>query len=187
MRRLALALAAALLPLTASADESLWQRLKTEPHLVVLTRHTESQGRNLLAWDESGNCRGEAVLTGKGRRQARDLGERLAALGIRPAAVISSPMCRCRDTARLAFGSEPVTDPELREVASADGARTAAFVQRAQELVARHRGAGPVVFVSHRPNIDQLTMEILDEGDLLVGRAAENGEIEVLGRIAAGH
>jgi hypothetical protein len=37
--------------------------------------------------------------------------------------------------------------------------------------------------VSHRPNIDLLTMELVDEGELLVGRANAHGEIEVLGRI----
>jgi hypothetical protein len=40
------------------------------------------------------------------------------------------------------------------------------------------------VFVSHRPNIDQLTMELIADGELLVGRANQRGEIEVLGRIA---
>jgi hypothetical protein len=44
-------------------------------------------------------------------------------------------------------------------------------------------GSVPVVLVSHRPNIDLLTMELVDEGELLVGRANANGEIEVLGRI----
>jgi hypothetical protein len=40
-----------------------------------------------------------------------------------------------------------------------------------------------VVFVNHRPNIDRLAMELIDEGDLLVGRANANGEIDVLGTI----
>ena len=37
--------------------------------------------------------------------------------------------------------------------------------------------------MSHRPNIDQLTMELVDEGELLVGRANASGEIDVLGKI----
>jgi hypothetical protein len=44
-------------------------------------------------------------------------------------------------------------------------------------------GAAPIVFVSHRPNIDLLTMELIDSGELLVGKVTGNGEIDVLGKI----
>jgi hypothetical protein len=40
-----------------------------------------------------------------------------------------------------------------------------------------------VVLVSHRPNIDLLTLELIGEGELLVARADENGELTVLGKI----
>jgi len=39
------------------------------------------------------------------------------------------------------------------------------------------------VFVSHRPNINLLTMELIAEGDLLIGRANQKGEIDVVGKI----
>ena len=52
-----------------------------------------------------------------------------------------------------------------------------------KKLIASYRGSVPVVLVSHHPNIDLLTMELIDEGELLVGRARANGEIDVLGRI----
>lgn len=71
----------------------------------------------------------------------------------------------------------------LREIASADAERTKAFESSARSLIASKRGMAPVVFVSHRPNIDQLTMELIDDGELLVGRINENGEIDVLGKI----
>jgi hypothetical protein len=52
-----------------------------------------------------------------------------------------------------------------------------------QSLIAGHRGSSPVVFVSHRPNIDLLSLELIDEGELLVARANESGELTVLGKI----
>ncbi len=76
-----------------------------------------------------------------------------------------------------------MTDESLREVASADSDRAKGFEHKAQSLIASYRGRVPVVFVSHRPNIDLLTMELIDDGDLLVGRANANGEIDVLGKI----
>jgi hypothetical protein len=91
-------------------------------------------------------------------------------------------MCRCRDTATIAFG-EALLDPELREIASADPGRTGAFDRKAASLLLKHRGSAPIVFVSHRPNIELLTLELVDEGDLVVGKVSDSGEIQVLGRM----
>ena len=180
--RITLLFFVALMSSTVWADDSLWERLKTEPNLVVLMRHTHAMGGHPLTWDESGNCRGEFVLTRRGKAHARKIGEVFASHGIKPV-VISSPMCRCRETAQLAFVEQSVTDPDLREIASADAERTKAFESKTRSLIASKRGVAPVVFVSHTPNINQLTMELIDDGDLLVGRANEKGEVDVLGKI----
>jgi broad specificity phosphatase PhoE len=165
----------------AQADDSLWQRIASEENIVVLTRHMQSAGTNPLAWDESGACRGEHILTAQGREDAAALGRLFRERSIRPV-VISSPMCRCVETAKIAFG-EFIVDPALREVASGDAARTREFNRVAAALLAKHRGRAPVVFVSHRPNIDQVTMELLDENDLLVGKIDGEGRVEVIGRM----
>ena len=180
--RIALLLLLNLLAQHLSANELLWQKLKTEADLVVLMRHTQPAGGNPLTWDESGSCKGESMLTVEGKAHARKIGEAFAKHGIKPS-VISSPMCRCRDTARIAFGEALVTDAALREIATADGERTSAFERKAQSLIASHRGSSPVVFVSHRPNIDLLSLELIGEGELLVARANKNGELTVLGKI----
>ena len=39
----------------AGADEPLWIKLRSEPHLVVFMRHTHSTGGNPLTWGETGN------------------------------------------------------------------------------------------------------------------------------------
>jgi phosphohistidine phosphatase SixA len=165
----------------AHADEALWSRIAAEPNIVVLTRHMESAGTNPLAWDPSGRCEGEHRLTAKGRADARTLGRLFAERSIKPF-VISSPMCRCKETADIAFGGA-YTDAELRETASGDAQRMRAFERKATGLLAQHRGKVPVVFVSHRPNIDALTMELVDDGDLLVGRIGADGQVEVLGKM----
>jgi phosphohistidine phosphatase SixA len=170
------------LAMHVEADEFLWEKLRTEPNLVVLMRHTQPGGGNPLTWDESGSCKGESMLTAEGKAHARKIGEAFASHGIKPS-VISSPMCRCRDTARIAFGEALLTDAALREIATADRERTSAYERKAQSLIASHRGSSPVVFVSHRPNIDLLSMELINEGELLVARANENGELTVLGKI----
>jgi phosphohistidine phosphatase SixA len=165
------------------ADDQLWERLKTEPNLIVLMRHANARGGNPLTWDESGNCEGESTLTGKGEELAHKIGDAFAAHNIKPT-VISSPMCRCLETAEIAFGTKPITDPELRETASADEERQHKFETISRTLITSKRGSVPVVFISHRPNIDMLTMELIKEGDLLVGQISDSGEIEIQGKIS---
>jgi len=175
----------AVLPFSAVADELLWQRLTQESNMVVLMRNAESggnrDGAGMLVWDASGKCEGESTLTVAGKAQARAIGASFARRGIRPK-VISSPMCRCTQTARLAFG-QYLTDPDLRQRPASDSAGLAAFQARARELLKQHRGAAPIVFVNHRPNIDLLTMELLDIGELLVGGISDDGEVEIFGTI----
>jgi phosphohistidine phosphatase SixA len=165
----------------ACADEALWARIKMESNIVVLTRNMQSAGGKPLVWDESGGCKGEARLTSDGRTDSRKLGELFSARSIK-AFAISSPMCRCRETATIAFGGALV-DPDLREIASADITRLRAFEQKASSLLLAHRGRSPIVFVSHRPNIELLTLELLDEGELVVGRISDTGDVEVLGKM----
>ena len=168
----------------AGTDEAaLWIKLRSEPHLVVFMRHTQSTGRNALTWDESGNCRGEAVLGEEGKAHAKKIGDAFVQHGVKPMRIISSPMCRCRETAQIAFGNDYVTDALLREIASADSARTAAYEKTAASLIVTNLGNAPVVFVSHAPNINLLTLELIAEGDLLIGRANQKGEIDVVGKI----
>ncbi len=166
----------------AQASEVLWKRLQTEPNLVVLMRHAYAKGPNPVVWDSTGNCQGESMLTPKGEALARRMGDEFRKRQVSPA-VISSPMCRCRDTASLAFGSVGATHPDLREIASANAAQKKTYAAKANELLLKYRGAKPVVFISHRPNIDALTFELIAPGEMLVGKIGSDGEVEVVGRI----
>ena len=177
----------ALLAVSSSvlADENLWGQLQNDPNMVVLMRNAESSGNrdgsNMLAWDSTGKCAGESTLTPLGREQAKKIGAAFSERGVKPI-VISSPMCRCKETARIAFG-EYETDPGLRQSPVGDAEGQEVFHATASGLLRKHRGKLPIVFVNHRPNIDAMTMELVKIGELLVGSVAEDGEIEVLGKI----
>jgi len=82
---------------------------RDRPRLWVI-RHGET------AWSASGRHTGwtDIELTDAGRDQARSLGPRLAGLPF--GAVISSPLSRALETARIAgFGDRVTTDEDLRE------------------------------------------------------------------------
>src|SRR3954470_22885732 len=75
--------------------------------MLWLLRHGEA---------EDGSPDSERRLTKKGRRQARDAGAALAALGAKVDACLTSPKVRAYDTARLAceaLGVEPQHEPKL--------------------------------------------------------------------------
>src|SRR5882672_4655484 len=99
---LALAFAAASLP--AFANEQLWSLLKGDG-LVVLMRHTiTTPGVGDPPGMKVDDCSTQRNLTEEGRRHAKLIGEAWRAHGAQVSKVMSSPMCRCLETARLAFG-----------------------------------------------------------------------------------
>ena len=165
-------------------NDTLWKMLETDKNMIVLMRHakTKAKSGNPLNWDKSGNCKNEKMLSAEGKAYAKKLAEQFKKRKIRPI-VISSPMCRTRDTAKLAFGKKYITDPALREIASADENRRALFIDKSTELLIKNKGKEPIVFISHRPNVEALSFELVSVTELVVGRIDESGEIEVIGII----
>ncbi|TSE20110.1 Histidine phosphatase superfamily (branch 1) [Tepidimonas alkaliphilus] len=184
-RTLAAAMLTALLPVAAaraSDAEALWQALATRPNMVVVMRHTEASGRDGSVFDPSGQCRGENMLTGKGRRDAEAIGRAFAARGLPPERlhVVASAMCRTRDTARLAFGKAEL-DARLREFLSGRGGSLNEAMDAAEGWIRRLRGPNPLVLVTHLPNIDALTGEQIDYNEAIVTESDEQGQLKVLG------
>lgn len=110
---------------------------------VFLVRHAEA------APGEPDDLR---PLTRAGRETARALGESLAAQGIQPDAVLSSPLLRARETAAelgRVLGCDPETDERLAPGATADSLR-AALADRGEV----------VVVVGHQPDCGLIAAEI---------------------------
>ena len=110
---------------------------------VYLVRHAEA------APGEPDDLR---PLTPAGRAAARDLGSRLVADGVRPAAVLSSPLLRARETAAelaRALDAEPEADERLSPGADAEALRAAVA------------GRGDsVVVVGPQPDCGRISAEI---------------------------
>jgi phosphohistidine phosphatase len=106
---------------------------------LVIVRHAEAA---------SGEPDELRPLTAEGREIARALGQRLAEQGLRPDAVLTSPLLRARETAQeLArpAGIEAEPDDRLAPGATADAVRAAA----------QERG-GTVVVVGHQPDCSRI-------------------------------
>jgi phosphohistidine phosphatase len=103
---------------------------------LVLIRHAEAA---------PGSPDELRTLTAEGHAQARALGERLRAEGIRPDAVLSSPLVRARQTADALGLGEPEEDDRLAPGMTAESARAVA---------AEH--GGTVVVVAHQPDCSKV-------------------------------
>lgn len=102
---------------------------------VVYFRHAATDMSMTDSTDNLADCTRQRNLTASGRADARAIGQAWRRSRLPVGAVLSSPYCRTRDTARLAFGRF-TTATELTALPS-EAAERARFVRALRRLLAR--------------------------------------------------
>jgi hypothetical protein len=150
--------------------------------VVVLLRHALAPGTFDPPAFRLGDCSTQRNLNDAGRAQAARFGQWFGQRGLAPAAVRSSPWCRCIDTARLAFGAHEVW-AALRSPYRDDQARRREQQQllRAALLARAEAGAGFEVWVSHAFVQSALVGRSTGSGEALLLRADAQGQPAVAG------
>lgn len=164
----------------ASAAETVWDALRT-PGAVVVLRHSYAPGTFDPPDARLDDCSTQRNLDDAGRAQARRIGEAFRANGIEVGRVISSPRCRCVDTARLAFGrAEPwsvlqgaLRDQDLRR----------RLLAETKKVVAAHGDGAPLVLVTHGSVVTDLTGLDIRMGAFVVLRRMADGTHVVAGQL----
>ena len=121
--------------------------------IVYLLRHGDAEPGSAAVSEF------DRQLTDKGVKQGKRVGKALAHLGLRPHAIITSPLVRARQTAELvgdALGVD-VTSDECLEC----GARW----QDLQQVVEDRAPGEAVMFVGHEPDFSQI-VKALTGGDI---------------------
>ena len=169
------------LPAAASAeDDTLVAVLKSGGHVVLMRHAVTTPGVGDPPGMNVQDCATQRNLTDEGRRHARAIGERLRVLGVSFDRVVSSPMCRCLDTARLAFGRvDEVQGATSRGASEADIARQV----REMRVLASDKRRGNTVLVSHGTTIKYAIGLDTDPGDLVVITPYGEGRFEIVGRL----
>ena len=92
-----------LLPVNSHADENIISFLK-EGKKVVFLRHAIAPGNGDPVNFDINDCSTQRNLNNKGIIQSRNIGTFFLTNNIKIDKVLSSEWCRCKDTAKIAFG-----------------------------------------------------------------------------------
>jgi len=179
----ALLIALALSPPGHTPAADAWDEL-ARPGAIVLIRHATAPGVGDPPGFRLGECSTQRNLSEEGRDEARRLGTRFRERGVPVGAVLTSQWCRTRETARLMFGDAAVRDePAFNSFFGQSAAQREAQVARAREVLARWKGPGTLVVVTHQVNISALTGEGAASAEAVVVRAQPDGALAVRGRL----
>jgi phosphohistidine phosphatase SixA len=117
------------------------------------------------------DCSTQRNLSESGRADARRIGERIAREKVPIARVYTSPWCRCRETATLAFGKAEDWEPLSSFFDFPE--RDADYTERVKKRVGGYstrKPGGNVVMVTHNVNIAALTRLSVATGEIVVVR-----------------
>ncbi len=161
-------------------EHEFWPVLRQGGH-VVLIRHTITEPG---VGDPDGmrlnDCTTQRNLSADGREHAKRIGAAFREFKVPIDRVLSSPWCRCVETAGLAFGGADIE----ASLANLFGRRSGREAQVAalRALVSAPRSGGNLVLVTHGSTIMALTTLSPRTGEILVLKPLGDGRFAVAGR-----
>jgi broad specificity phosphatase PhoE len=171
------------LPGPAAASDAVWSLLRGGGQVVLLRHGTTTPGVGDPPGFRLEDCATQRNLDDEGRSESRRIGAAFRARGIPVGQVLSSPWCRCLETARLAFGrAERWT---ALDNLFGNRSREAEQVAAMRERVSQRPSDGNLILVTHGSTIQALTGQSVAMGEfLVVTPEAGGGRFRVAGRIA---
>ncbi len=167
----------------ADADEGLWRRLAAGGQVVLLRHGTTTPGVGDPTGFRLDDCATQRNLTETGREESRRIGAAFKARAIPVERVLSSPWCRCLETARLAFGSAEPWEPLTSLFA--DRTRQAEQTRAFRTLAAEKRAGGNMILVTHGANVTAFVGVSPAMGEMVIVTPQGNGTFTVTGRLPA--
>lgn len=188
MRRMCFAIFAMLLGLcgtveVAGANDAgdAWKALRAGGH-IALMRHADAPGG---FGDPPGfrveDCATQRNLSEKGRADAAKIGARLKREGIAFGKILSSPWCRCMDTATLLNLGPVEAEATFGNVVVLRDQRDA-LTAGGRALIAKWNGPSNLLVVTHGANILALTGVSPASGETVIVKRG-GGRAEPVGRL----
>jgi phosphohistidine phosphatase SixA len=173
------------------ADDSTdaWDALVAGGH-VALIRHGNAPGPSLgQGGDPPGfridDCMTQRNLDEAGRAESKALGEAFRARGVRVARVLSSPWCRCQETARL-MAVGPVEVSWALVPPTERNPNAPAALRALKDMVSAWGGPDTLVLVTHGLTVKALVGIVPGQAETVVLKPTPGREpgAQVVGRIA---
>lgn len=170
---------AAALPGAASAvsTDELWALLRGGRQIVLLRHGTTTPGVGDPPGFRLEDCETQRNLVEAGREESRRVGAAFRAQRVPVGRVLSSPWCRCLETARLAFGRAE----RWPALANLFGRQDRAAALRA--ALGEPPADGTLVLVSHGSTISSAVGVMPAMGEFVVVTPHGGGRFTVAGRI----
>src|SRR5262245_35474471 len=178
----ALALALVFAPTEIVADErDAWGALVSGGHVALVRHGNAPPGYGDPPGFKIDDCSTQRNLDERGRAEARALGEAFRQHGVPVEKILSSPWCRCLETARLmALG------PVESVMAVASSERSPERLVVLKEVVAAWRGPGTLVIVTHAFTVRALVGIMPEQAETVVvrPRVGDQPGMDVVGTIS---
>ena len=176
----ALALLAAA-PAVAQDSAAAWAALAKGGH-VALIRHANAPGTGEPQGASIDDCKTQRNLDDLGRAQAKALGDAFRSRKVSTGRVVSSPICRCVDTAQLmAVGTVEKSMSLLPDRDPANPVRRTEL----KEMISSWRGPGTLVLLTHGFTIQALFGFIPSSAETVVVKPRQGSSAggDLVGRI----
>jgi len=160
-----------------SAQASLTNDLSDGQH-VLLMRHADAPGFGDPAGYQLDQCATQRNLGDYGKKQAALIGVWLKQQGISSANVMSSPWCRCIDTAKLLNLGKVQIAPALGSFfdnMSLEKQQTKELEKLIQSTL-KSNSKTPIILVTHHVNIQAYTGKVVSVGDMVLVKVNQNGQ-----------
>lgn len=159
----------------ARGASDIWSELSRGGY-VILMRHgmVDNLSASTSPDADFEGCVGQYNLTELGRAQSLLLGHVLKSRKVPIGGVLTSPLCRTQDTARIAFGQFRAW-PLLEPLPESDATERANRIDAITRVIGEFKGPDNLVLITHQPNIDALTLEVVEPATLVVLKPTGTG------------
>ena len=165
-----------LLAQSARADEGAWKLVQGGGQVLFIRHATTTPGVGDPPGFRLEDCGTQRNLSDEGRAEAKRLGEALRARKAPIGEILSSPWCRCHETARFAFGREATTWTALSNLFGRHEAAEAQ-VREMRSRIGSYRGKGNLVLISHGSTALPLTGVSPQQAEIIVLTPARRRQV----------
>jgi phosphohistidine phosphatase SixA len=162
-----------------NAAEQAW-KLAQEGDKIILIRHSLAPGGGDPVGFKINDCKTQRNLNQTGIKQSKKMGKLFKKNNVPIDVVLSSQWCRCKDTAKYAFGDYKVFTALNSTFQSPYNKNEAKQLKELYEFVSQWEGDGRnLILVTHYSIITAATNAVPSSGEIVI----TNKDFEVLGTI----